>query len=104
MRANVTKSILFALVTAMLAIPMSADASGRNQLLASVSRDLPIYVPGADARDLTTSQLAALHMIFGSKRPASYKTSAIRSVLGGPYSLSGSFGIGFRIKRSGRHD
>jgi len=81
-----------ALVAALFLTGTAASADApKDQLMASVSRDLPQYVRGVDATSLSRHQLASLHLIMHGPDSASKKISMIRSVLGGPYSLRGLF-------------
>ncbi len=79
-----------ALITALFLAGTAATADApKDQLLASVSRDLPHYMPDVDASTLSRHQLASLHLILHGPESASQKALRIRSVLGGQYSLRG---------------
>lgn len=68
----------------------SAMALGpEDQLLTNVAQELPHYVPGVDVSTLSRHQLSAIYMIMYESKSAGDKQRAIRSVLGGPYSLRG---------------
>ncbi len=77
------RSLLLVLALAQAPLSAPAMADGRSQLLASVSRDLPFFVPGVDATTLTTSQLAAINGVINRDLSHSHKIAGIKSVLGG---------------------
>jgi len=79
--------------TALIALILSSGTAmalgPEDQLLANVAQELPHYIQGVDVDSLSRNQLAAIYMIMYENRSAGDKQRAIRSVLGGQYSLRG---------------
>lgn len=82
------RRLLFSIGLAAAATGVLAQAPS-DQLLANVSRELPSYVQGVDARTLRRSQLAAIYAIMHGGGSGGDKKAAIRSVIGGRFSLRG---------------
>lgn len=86
---------LFAALGLTLALTHQAQADGRSQLLANVERELPYYVKGVDASELSTQQLASLNLVLHGNRSDGDKVRSAKSIIGGQHSLFGSFDFGF---------
>ncbi|MDF0602679.1 hypothetical protein P1J78_18220 [Psychromarinibacter sp. C21-152] len=78
-----------ALCLALTAATPALAKDGRTQLIAAVDRELHLYVPDVEARELSTHQLAAIRSIMYGQYSSSEKRVRIRSVIGGRYSLRG---------------
>lgn len=76
-------------LAALAAAPAAAEPP-RDQLLAAVARELPVYgFTEVDPRTLSRAQLAQIHHIMHSDRSESDKRAMIQSALGGPNTLRG---------------
>jgi hypothetical protein len=79
--------------TALVALILSSSTAmalgPQDQLYANVAQELPHYVQGVDVSTLSHHQISAIYMIMYESRSAGDKQRAIRSVLGGQYSLRG---------------
>jgi hypothetical protein len=79
--------------TALVALILSSSTAmalgPQDQLYANVAQELPHYVQGVDVSTLSHHQIATIYMIMYESRSAGDKQRAIRSVLGGQYSLRG---------------
>ena len=78
------------LVLTLLLGTGSAMALGpQDQLYENVAKELPHYVQDVDVSTLSHHQISSIYMIMYESRSAGDKQRAIRSVLGGQYSLRG---------------
>lgn len=87
MRRSIPVAQCLALCLALTFGAAPAGADGRSQILLDVRHELPNFVPGVAAEELSTHQLASIRSVIHGPGSHSDKISSIRSILGGPYSL-----------------
>lgn len=82
-----TKPRLATLFAALVlsALPIAVEAQDRHneQLIRSVEREMPRFLPNVDVRSLSPHQIASLHLLFYSSLSQSEIRTRAQSIVGG---------------------